>query len=110
MKPKDIRKTSKFQKKFLKIYWWERSPNNTSAMRIMTMIAVLCGALLIVSAITLAILSFLLEEWEALGVVNVLATAGVGIIAAGDFAKSIQAKSETVPPPEKDEEEVELDF
>jgi hypothetical protein len=77
-----------------KIHWWERKPNDSSAMRIALMITTITGATLILSAVVLGFFIFFTQRWEAINMVSIMLTSGGGILGIGELAKSIQAKGE----------------
>lgn len=77
-----------------KVHWWERGPNNSSAMRIALMITTATGATLIFSAVGMAFVVLFTAKWEAVNMVNIMLTSGGGIMGLGELAKSIQSKNE----------------
>lgn len=85
---------SEENKEYPKVHWWEKNPNDSSAMRIALMITTITGSTLIFSAISIAFVILFTAKWEAINMVNIMLTAGGGIMGIGELAKSIQAKGE----------------
>lgn len=83
-----------FSERYPKIRWFEKEPNNTSAMRVFGMISMVVGSFTVVSSIGLSFLIFVFERWEAIPLVTTMFLAGSGAIVGGDFAKSMQGSAE----------------
>jgi hypothetical protein len=77
-----------------KTKWYERSPNNSSSMRIALMICVLTGVLQIIFGIIFIFMMFITKVWEGIPIVTTMFASGSALMAVGDLAKGIQTKSE----------------
>lgn len=83
------------QERYPKIRWFEKEPNNTSAMRVFGMISMVIGSFTILSSIGLSFLTFIFERWDAIPLVTTMFLAGSGAVVSGDFAKSMQGSAES---------------
>lgn len=84
----------KDKEEYPKVHWWEKAPNNSSSMRIALMVTTLTGSILIVSSIVMGFIILFTTKWDAINMINIMLTAGGGILGVGELAKSIQAKGE----------------
>ena len=78
----------------LKTKWFERSPGNTSAMRVALMICVFTGVAEVLFGIVFIFMMFIQGSWDGTPVVTTMFASGSGLMAVGDLAKGIQTKSE----------------
>lgn len=73
--------------------WYQDKQGGTSTMRIIAMIGAITGALTMLASIVLMFAILRAQAWQAIGMVSVSFPAGAGLFAAGEIAKSFQAKA-----------------
>lgn len=78
----------------MSLKWYQDADKSTSMMRVGAMVAIVVGGFMILAGIALAVAMLVLERYELVSFVTVLATTGPGVIALSLGAKAWQAQKE----------------
>lgn len=73
--------------------WYQDREGGTSTMRVIAMIGAVTGALTMLASIVLMFMIVFLQAFDAIGMVSIAFPSGAGLFAAGEIAKSFQARS-----------------
>lgn len=77
-----------------RVRWFEKSPGNTSMMRIAAMVSMVTGTLIALTAVALVIIIAITSNELLTGLVNPLLTSAPIIMGVSQVSKGIQANSE----------------